>query len=118
MSFRPEMVALSKYTLEALVEGAKRLPLTPYLERAVEEAHAAILHQIPDTEIMREAVQRHVGRMLNVDGGQLRVTIYPNSVRDSSGMLEWILCYEFETGGKLTIGLIQRSPGQPVEAHP
>lgn len=117
MSYRPETVEVSKHTLETLIDGAKRLPLTPYLERAVEEATQAALHQVPDTTLMREAAQRHVGRMLKVDGGQLKVVIYTNTQRNSSGLLEWTLAYEFETGGKLTVGLIQRAPGQPVEAH-
>ena len=37
--------------------------------------------------------------------------------REASGWLEYICRIKYDTGGGMTIGVIQRAPGEPVEAH-
>lgn len=65
-----------------------------------------------DRQIMTEAVMRHSRRMQ----GWMRLEVFQND-REKNGWLEWMLVYEFWSGGKLTVGLIQRKPGEPVESH-
>lgn len=68
-------------------------------------------------ERMAEAVGRHILRMGGDDGRIFNVRIFPNKV-DKDGWLEWILQYEFATGGGMTVGAILRNPDQEtVEFH-
>ena len=71
--------------------------------------------QHPDVNLA-EAVGRHILRMGGNEDRVASVTIFP-SARNKEGWLEWLVRYEFSTGGKLTVGAIQRRPGEPVEFH-
>lgn len=33
------------------------------------------------------------------------------------GRIEWIMNIDYHSGGRLTLGLLQRGPGQPFESH-
>jgi hypothetical protein len=62
------------------------------------------------------AIGKHIVRMGGLEGRVSSVTIFP-SQPDKDGFLEWIMKYEFATGGGMTIGAIQREPNGPVEFH-
>jgi hypothetical protein len=64
----------------------------------------------PDT-VFAEAVGKHILRM-----DPENVQIFP-SERTSEGWLEWLLVYTFKTGGRMTVGAIQRTPDSPMEFH-
>lgn len=89
-------------------------PDHPYMVGARHLAAQALNATRTDEEIMRDGVAAHVRRYCNEER-VLSLKVFPRTERDSSGMLEWILRYEWETGGGITIGMIQRAPGAPVE---
>jgi hypothetical protein len=45
-----------------------------------------------------------------------RVDIYV-APREASGWIEYIVRTSYTTGGGMTLGVIQRKPGEPVECH-
>jgi hypothetical protein len=60
-------------------------------------------------------IARHVPNAHTID-------VYPQERRamnrlSDPGMLEWIIRVLYRSGGQLTIGAIQRSPGVNVEFH-
>lgn len=50
-------------------------------------------------------------------GGNVKTATIYVTPRDKHGWLEYITRYEYENGGGLTVGAIQREPGAPVEFH-
>ena len=107
-----DTVTISRCVLEELVNPtSERMHGT-----ACVMAQEALNAQRTDEDIMRDGVAAHVRRYVNEER-VLNLKVYPRKERDSSGMLEWILRYEFEEGGGITIGMIQREPGGEVEYH-
>lgn len=89
-----------------------------YAEQARNLLRQKLEETTSDEDIMRDGVAAHVRRYCHPDR-MLCLKVFPReeSERDSSGMLEWILEYEFGGGGGITIGMIQRAPGEAVEYH-
>lgn len=68
-------------------------------------------------ERMANAVAKHMLRMGADDGRIDSVQIFPQKT-DRDGWTEWLLKYEFASGGQLTVGAILRNPDQvEVEFH-
>lgn len=103
-------------TIDRRVLGALLNPNSPYKDHAWKLAREALNAQRTDEDIMRDGVAAHVRRYVNEER-VLKLTVCPRTERDSSGLLEWILRYEFENGGGITVGMIQREPGGEVEYH-
>lgn len=61
--------------------------------------------------LLRAALQR-AQRHQNV----AKATLYCDA-RNSEGWLEYVLVLAYTTGGKMTIGCIQRKPGDEFEFH-
>ena len=65
-------------------------------------------------ERMSAAIAKHMLRM--GAGNEDRVSsivVFPNKT-DKDGFTEWLLRYEFVTGGQLVVGAILRNPDQEV----
>lgn len=107
-----QTITIDRRVLEALIN----LDEHPYYKAAREVAIEALNAQRTDEDIMRDGVAHHVRRYCNQER-VLNLKVYPRAERDSTGMLEWIMRYEWETGGGITIGVIQRQPGAEVEYH-
>lgn len=107
-----EKVSIDRRVLEVLA-GVSTGTITTR-ESAQRHAIEALNVKRTDEEIMRDGVANHVRFYINEER-VLNLKVFPRTERDSSGMLEWILRYEWETGGGITIGMIQRAPGAPVE---
>ena len=107
-----DTVTIDRRVLEVLA-GVSTGTITKY-DVAIMLAKEALNAKRTDEEIMRDGVANHVRRYCN-DERVLNLKVFPRKERDSSGMLEWILRYEWETGGGITIGMIQRQPGAEVE---
>ena len=111
-----QTVTIDRRVLEeavATLEGFNNPHFIPSLVKLIREALNA---QRTDEDIMRDGVAHHVRRYCNQER-VLNLKVYPRAERDSTGMLEWIMRYEWETGGGITIGVIQRQPGAEVEYH-
>ena len=111
-----DTVTIDRRVLEeavATLEGFNNPGFIPSLVKLLRQALNATR---TDEDIMRDGVAAHVRRYCNEER-VLKVVVCPRTERDSSGMLEWILRYEFETGGGITIGMIQRQPGEEVSYH-
>lgn len=68
-------------------------------------------------EKMLAAVSNHMARMGCTEGRVDSVLIYPNAT-DSKGWTEWLIKYQFASGGSLTVGAILRNAEQEnVEFH-
>lgn len=107
-----DTVTISRCVLEELVNPtSERMHGT-----ACGMAQEALNAQRTDEEIMRDGVAAHVRRYVNEERS-LNLHVFPNMTRHNDGLLEWILRYEWETGGGITIGMIQRQPGAEVEYH-
>ncbi len=104
-------VSIDRRVLEALLN-----PNSQYKDHAGTLVREALNAKRTDEEIMRDGVANHVRRYCNEER-VLNLKVFPRTERDSSGMLEWILRYEWETGGGITIGMIQRAPGAEIEYH-
>lgn len=109
-----QTVTIDRRVLEVLA-GVSSGTITTY-NSARRLALEALNAKRTDEEIMRDGVAAHVRRYCNQER-VLNLKVFPRTKRDSSGMLEWILRYEFEEGGGITIGMIQRQPGAEVEYH-
>lgn len=108
-----ETVTIDRRVLEQLLDATVGDTL---YTTARHLAKQALGHKRTDEEIMRDGVAAHVRRYCNEER-VLNLKVFPRTERDSSGMLEWILRYEWETGGGITIGMIQRAPGAEIEYH-
>lgn len=75
-----------------------------------------MLIEIIDWELAEsEALQAALNRVLwhqNVE----KATIYVNE-RDKEEWLEYGIRFDYSTGGKLFVGMIQRKRGEPFEFH-
>lgn len=104
-------VSIDRRVLEELIN-----PHSRFRQSALDAAEEVLGATRTDEEIMRDGVAAHVRRYCNEER-VLNLKVFPRTERDSSGMLEWILRYEWETGGGITIGMIQRAPGAEIEYH-
>ena len=82
---------------------------------------AEFASMMTETEAMAKA-HAHIERMDNGRLSQVELYMSPRVPLDAEewkhpGWLEWLIKYEWETGGKLTVGMIQRRPGAEFEFH-
>lgn len=108
-----DTVIIDRRVLEQLLDATVGDTLYTTARRLAKQA---LGYKRTDEEIMRDGVANHVRRYCNEER-VLNLKVFPRTERDSSGMLEWILRYEWETGGGITIGMIQRAPGAEIEYH-
>lgn len=111
-----DTVTIDRRVLEEAVASLEGFNNPGFIPSLVELLRGALNTTRTDEEIMRDGVAAHVRRYCN-ETRVLKLTVFPSIHRENSGMLTWILKYEFGSGGGITVSMIQRKPGEPVEYH-
>lgn len=91
----------------------------PYITFQVDAKSPEELASVLGEREAAHAMYKHIARM---DGDNLQaVTVYagPRKPPESreAGWLEWALNYQWDSGSKLFVGMIQRHPGADFEFH-
>ena len=76
---------------------------------------AELREVLAETEAIEAALTR-IDRVLPADENR-GTAILRLAQREPNGWLEYLLHYDFYSGGKLTVGMVQRQPGAEFEFH-
>ena len=91
----------------------------PYITFQIDVKSAEELASVLGEHEAAQALYKHIAR---VEGGTLQaVRVYadPRKPPESreAGWLEWSINYQYASGSKLFVGMIQRQPGADFEFH-